>query len=177
MRALLIEILYRVSMGIVNFAGRDRKTVWVDKREGKNELGESWTKFMRSEVKERNREEFLPTPLDLILMHPFLFYLIVAIFSSSVLSTQSPPPSPVSPPGPLSPVHPLHLFSLLTLLPKRDNGTPCWVTTCESYYVQAHVFSALFLQVDDAMLMFDKTTNRHRGNSYTHKPAPYVKMR
>uniref|UniRef100_A0A3B5MVJ5 RRM domain-containing protein n=1 Tax=Xiphophorus couchianus TaxID=32473 RepID=A0A3B5MVJ5_9TELE len=59
--------------------------------------------------------------------------------------------------------HELDSKTVSFLFRSRDNGTPCWVTTCESYYVQAHVFSALFLQVDDAMLMFDKTTNRHRG--------------
>uniref|UniRef100_A0A669EUZ1 Musashi RNA binding protein 1 n=2 Tax=Oreochromis TaxID=8139 RepID=A0A669EUZ1_ORENI len=51
-------------------------------------------------------------------------------------------------PAQVSALHPLHLFSPLTPMLKRDN---------------AHLFCALFSQVDDAMLMFDKTTNRHRG--------------
>lgn len=62
MQVLLIEILYRVSMGIVNFSGRERKTKWGRTNErGKWAMRELDKVYEKWSERKKNWEEFPPT--------------------------------------------------------------------------------------------------------------------
>lgn len=106
---LLIEILCMVSMGMVNFAERERKTARVNKR--KQKKGESGTEFVRTWVKDggraKNGKHSAPLfyrwyiAFHFIFLHGALFPPVfpVALFPShpSILFFFSPL-SPVTPP-------------------------------------------------------------------------------
>lgn len=137
---LLIEILCMVSMGMVNFAERERKTARVNKR--KQKKGESGTEFVRtlppswrqSEEWETFSASFLP------LIYCISFYFFTRRPLSPCFPRRSLPLSPFHSffllsfvtchPAQVSALHPLHLFSPLTPMLKRDNGTPCCVMMC-----------------------------------------------
>lgn len=129
-----------VSMGMVNFAERERKTARVNKR--KQKKGESGTEFVRtlppswrqSEEWETFSASFLP------LIYCISFYFFTRRPLSPCFPRRSLPLSPFHSffllsfvtchPAQVSALHPLHLFSPLTPMLKRDNGTPCCVMMC-----------------------------------------------
>lgn len=78
----------------------------------------------------------------------FFFFLILCVFKSVLMSTydfdNGNQPSPLA-------------YSISYVLLKFLKQTPLFV-----------------LQVEDAMLMFDKTTNRHRGKSPSVRSMPLV---